>query len=301
MAIQHPRVKPPAAAAPRDGFEIMDAAHAQALFELGKLSALVARLRSHGADAQARALAAEVGGFFDAYGREHHVDEEKHVFPRLLDEGDPETVQAVHCLLQDHRWLDEDWREVGAQVDAVASGQGWVNPDQLSEGVEIFSGLLHAHIAFEEAYIYPQARANLDQRLRLEMGREIAARHRAARGIPKGAAMLDAGQIDLLRGKLREREASLADLICEAAPSEEEQAHARGEELALALALAELKRAEQKDVQAALRRIEAGSYGLCADCGESILISRLLTQPECLRCTGCQAHFEAQAGSGPHR
>jgi hemerythrin-like domain-containing protein len=149
--------------------------------ERDRLAALLARLRSHGPDPQARQLAAEIVRFFDTYAREHHADEEKHVFPRLLEQGTPETVQAVHCLLQDHRWLDEDWLEVGAQVDAVASGQGWVDIDRLSEGAEIFAGLLRAHIALEESYIYPRARAALDPSLRLEMGREIAARHRAKR------------------------------------------------------------------------------------------------------------------------
>ena len=181
MANKHPHQHAAAPAAPDDGFEILDAAHAQAVHELDRLATLIERLRSHGPDPQARELAAEIGGFFDRYAREHHADEEKHVFPRLIEQGTPETVKAVHCLLQDHRWLDEDWLEVGAQIDAVASGQGWVDIDRLSEGAGIFAGLLRAHIALEESHIYPRARAVLDSNLRLEMGREIAARHRAAR------------------------------------------------------------------------------------------------------------------------
>jgi len=173
--------------APRDGFEILDTAHAEALGGLERMAELVAQLQSQGPDPSLRKEAAEISEFFSAYAAEHHVDEEKHVFPRLLQEGDAETVRAVQSLLQDHRWLDEDWREVGAQIDAIAGGQGWVDLDQLAEGVRIFCGLMRAHIAFEESYLYPRARAGLNDRLRAEMSREMAARHRALRKLARAS------------------------------------------------------------------------------------------------------------------
>jgi hemerythrin-like domain-containing protein len=169
----------------QDGFEILDAAHAEALIQLDRLASLVSRLQHDGADSQLRSDAAAILRFFDAYGQEHHIDEEKHVFPQLLEAGDPAMAHAVQSLLQDHRWLDEDWREVGAQIDAVAGGQGWVDIDRLAEGVRIFSGLMRAHIAFEESHLYPRARTELDARRRAEMGREMAIRHRTSRQAAK--------------------------------------------------------------------------------------------------------------------
>lgn len=56
---------------------------------------------------------------------------------------------------------------------------------------------------------------------------------------------------------------------------------------------------EQRDIDelsavlAALRRIEAGSYGLCVECGEPIAAQRLAVQPAALRCALCQAQEEA--------
>ena len=45
-------------------------------------------------------------------------------------------------------------------------------------------------------------------------------------------------------------------------------------------------------VEAALRRIEAGTYGLCLDCGAAIPPARLHAAPEASRCISCQQKTE---------
>lgn len=45
-------------------------------------------------------------------------------------------------------------------------------------------------------------------------------------------------------------------------------------------------------LDAALRRIEDGSYGLCVDCGVGIPAARLHAAPDALRCIACQEKFE---------
>src|SRR5262245_50956336 len=92
----------------RDGFEILDQCHRDALVALDTLSALVSRLRAEGDGDDVRAMAAEVVKFFSHTAREHHEDEERHVFPKVLAGADPETVQTVLRLQQDHNWLEED-------------------------------------------------------------------------------------------------------------------------------------------------------------------------------------------------
>jgi RNA polymerase-binding transcription factor DksA len=49
---------------------------------------------------------------------------------------------------------------------------------------------------------------------------------------------------------------------------------------------------EIRDVDAALMRIFAGSYGRCADCSEAIDAARLNAYPTALRCHGCQSRRE---------
>lgn len=45
---------------------------------------------------------------------------------------------------------------------------------------------------------------------------------------------------------------------------------------------------EIAQIRAALRRIELGSYGQCADCGETVPIERLIVEPFATRCVACQ-------------
>ena len=165
-----------------DGFDVLDACHIQTVFALGKLAALVTRLAASGPDAEARAMAGEIAAFFSGTARQHHQDEELFVFPKLLASSDAAIVQAVLRLQQDHAWLEEDWLELAPQVDAVSCGQAWYDIDTLREGVEIFVALSRDHIALEESLIYPEARSRLPDGERLAMGREMAARKRAAAG-----------------------------------------------------------------------------------------------------------------------
>jgi hemerythrin-like domain-containing protein len=166
----------------RDGFEVLDACHRQMLGVLDTLSALVKHLDEHGDDEQARAMAAEVVKFFSTTARQHHEDEERHIFPKVvLSSPDPELVQTVLRLQQDHRWLEEDWMELSAHLQALAAGQSWWDLALLREGVEIFVALSHDHMALEESCIYPEARARMQTTERGEMGREMAARRRKMR------------------------------------------------------------------------------------------------------------------------
>jgi hemerythrin-like domain-containing protein len=146
---------------------------------LKRLTSLLARVESGGPDEQARAMASEIVGFFSVTARLHHEDEERHIFPKMLNGGDPNTVQAVLRLQQDHHWLEEDWLELSPQVDAIANGQSWYDIDTLREGIEIFTALSLEHVVLEESSIYPQARAQLGAAERLSMGREMDKRREA--------------------------------------------------------------------------------------------------------------------------
>ena len=58
--------------------------------------------------------------------------------------------------------------------------------------------------------------------------------------------------------------------------------------------------AELSEVEAALARIEDGSYGTCSDCGESIGWPRLNAQPTAERCIACQEKLEQRTGRPGH-
>ena len=53
------------------------------------------------------------------------------------------------------------------------------------------------------------------------------------------------------------------------------------------------------DVDAALSRVDAGSYGECIDCGEPIAPARLEAYPAATRCIDCQEAFEKREAGPP--
>lgn len=172
----------------RDGFEVLDACHRQMLAALNTLAALVKHLEHQGDDERARAMAHEVVKFFSTTARHHHEDEERHIFPTVVASPDPDMVQAVLRLQQDHRWLEEDWMELSAHLQALAAGQSWWDLALLREGSEIFIALSHDHMALEESCIYPEARSRMQAAQRHAMGREMAERRRARRSQHGAAA-----------------------------------------------------------------------------------------------------------------
>jgi DnaK suppressor protein len=57
-------------------------------------------------------------------------------------------------------------------------------------------------------------------------------------------------------------------------------------------AINEHETAELGDIDAALERIQAGTYGICSDCGVSIPPARLNAYPTAKRCIDCQSLSE---------
>jgi len=173
------RKAPPGGAAA--AFSVLDECHRQTLGALDKLETVVASLDGSQIEAQTRAAAAAVVRHFSTMARQHHEDEERHVFPKLAASGDVAMQHAVQRLQQDHLWLEEDWRELQPHLDAIACGQSWYDVAVLREGSEIFAALSREHIALEESCLYPVARTLLGASQQHEMEREMAARRRAAR------------------------------------------------------------------------------------------------------------------------
>lgn len=68
---------------------------------------------------------------------------------------------------------------------------------------------------------------------------------------------------------------------------EDHSSERQGDEVLEALGQVEL--AEVRRIDAALRRIEAGTYGVCLDCGDTISEARLAVLPDTALCKDCAA------------
>lgn len=148
-----------------DRFKALDACHLQIHSHLAVLAELLEQLES-GADvvlARQKVTAAEA--FFSETARAHHQEEERLVFPSLLQSPDAELVHAVHTLQQDHGWIEQNWLELSPMLRAIAQGEDWVDMAELQHTIGVFLTLCHEHITLEETLIYPQARAMLAQEL----------------------------------------------------------------------------------------------------------------------------------------
>ncbi len=60
----------------------------------------------------------------------------------------------------------------------------------------------------------------------------------------------------------------------------------------LSAGLADLRTSELHAVEAALKRIEEGTYGICVDCGGEIGYERLRAYPVARRCIACKQRYE---------
>ncbi|MBI4755082.1 MAG: TraR/DksA family transcriptional regulator [Betaproteobacteria bacterium] len=56
---------------------------------------------------------------------------------------------------------------------------------------------------------------------------------------------------------------------------------------------------ELRNIEAALQRMDDGSYGLCAHCGCTIEQERMLAFPTATRCRPCQEVYEKTYAHGP--
>ena len=145
-------------APPLPPFEALDRTHRQVLEILQQFDQLLDHIDDNGPDEVARASATEIMAFFGDHARQHHADEERLVFPTLLNSNDPELVHHVKRLQQDHGWLEEDWLELAPQLEGIAQGFNWYDLAMLRNALPIFTALYQEHIGLEESLVYPEAK-----------------------------------------------------------------------------------------------------------------------------------------------
>ena len=161
-------------------FDFLDRSHQQLQRQLAALKRLVGRVAEDSLDAQGREELRCAIAWFNTEARQHHLDEEKHVFPALLDSGDEHVVQTTRRLRQDHGWIEENWLELEPSLEAAAGGYSWFDRNVLAQGLGMFEQLCLDHLVLEESLAYPEARKRIDpaelERAGVEMARRRAVR-----------------------------------------------------------------------------------------------------------------------------
>ena len=143
----------------------IDATHAQMRYWLGELQGLVNHMEDRGWDTWARDHARSVIDFFSHTARQHHLDVDRQLFPLVVGRGNQAIDHNVDQLRQDHGWIEENWRELLAQLQPVAEGFGGYDIDMLRHAADVYAALLIEHLALEQSHVFPAARASAHTQL----------------------------------------------------------------------------------------------------------------------------------------
>ncbi len=160
----------------------IESTHVQMRYWLGELQSLVNHMEDRGWDTWARDHARSVIDFFSHTARQHHLDVDKQVFPLVFGRGDQAIDHNIDQLRQDHGWLEENWRELLSQLQPVAEGFGGYDIDMLRHSADVYAALLLEHLAREQEFVCPAARASADLQLQ-------GAEQRRAATIPARSAV----------------------------------------------------------------------------------------------------------------
>jgi hemerythrin-like domain-containing protein len=141
-------------------FEMLTACHERVERMLDLLSRLQAHLMAQGCDEQARSAAADVLRYFDLAAPQHHLDEERHVFPAVLALQEPQLRQLVERLQCEHLEMESLWALVRQTLQHVthADAQSWTPLSEADKAVMVaFAAIYQGHIRDEESLVYPAA------------------------------------------------------------------------------------------------------------------------------------------------
>ena len=116
--------------------------------------------------------------YFHSGGNRHNADEEESLFPRLLTSLEPETIEKINGLENDHRAGDH----LHASIDELY--RNWMRRgsltnremEQLVSATRQLEQLYKAHIALEEDVIFKRAAELLDPTAISAMGEEFRRR-----------------------------------------------------------------------------------------------------------------------------
>lgn len=162
--------------APVELFDFLDETHQKIAFQLDGLGALVAVAQTDAWTSDQSARAYAISDYFDTVARQHHLDEEKHVFPALLASDDPKLQAIATQLQQDHGWLEGAWIHLQPMVMAYAQGQSWVDVEVMMEHFQMLRQLYREHMQLEESIAYPGAQQTQYMWDANSIGREMARR-----------------------------------------------------------------------------------------------------------------------------
>lgn len=151
--------------------EMLYACHGKVKRFCGQLARLPEYVAQHGCDDVVRESVARILTYFNQAAPLHHDDEECDFFP-LLAEHAPQSHEWIATLAAEHDVLEQHWRILAAELNAVLSGDVAALRD---ESVANFTQSYAQHIELEEPLFEMGKRCIPENKLR-EIGKIMAQR-----------------------------------------------------------------------------------------------------------------------------
>jgi hypothetical protein len=145
---------------PTHPFSALNDCHCEIQARLLDLRALASRLQEGGEVSDPiMAAARQAHLFFTTKALVHHVDEERRVFPFLLESGSESVKASVEALRHDHALLKQLWLQIAPLLDAVARGHRWRGMVALPRSLNAFVELYAGHMAAEDELMLGEQQA----------------------------------------------------------------------------------------------------------------------------------------------
>jgi len=137
--------------------EMLYACHDRVERQCETLVRLAQHLVINGSDEAAQQASHSVLRYFNQAAPNHHADEERDVFPALLNaaavKGIPDIAPVIERLLADHRELEQLWVGLSKELEEIAEGM----PRQLHiERLNRFVKCYREHIEIENQVLFPK-------------------------------------------------------------------------------------------------------------------------------------------------
>lgn len=164
--------------------DVLDDCHERVRRNCALAARIAAHLESRGLDEEARTAARSVLRYFGEAARNHHLDEERDLFPALILAADSRSRPAVQALVDrlkaEHVALGQLWDDVRVRLELIAEGRDATIPEELAKE---FTDAYERHIVLEESQLLPLARATLTDDALCRLGIAMAERRGVTRAI----------------------------------------------------------------------------------------------------------------------
>jgi hemerythrin-like domain-containing protein len=155
-----------------DPLAALHACHEDMLAQCETLEQLVAHIREHGLDAEARGRIAGAVQFFTTVAVQHHQDEETDLFP-ILNRQSLKLADIVFRLRKDHEQLHKLWDTLFLDFK---KGAALAEDDAFADHVTAFCSGYRDHIKRETMELLNMAQHILSHQQLEEIGRAMARR-----------------------------------------------------------------------------------------------------------------------------